>query len=203
MWKDMKKSQHVHTIILSNYNDNKVQAGNQDDPESLDKYLKAGNSSTIYLSADGNDYGINDVAALAHEIGHAWRINGGLDPEYDGSDDSFENKVYAYKHSQYAEYEALHIENIIRSEIGMDAREEYSNVGDFTINDVWTLESKLLDVSKNKMLDFSKLKKIKIKKNTTYDYSSNRQHYELLKKRTKPKTAFDVTRNTSSKDFPK
>lgn len=188
IWKDLKRSNHIHTIHSGSSDDNHIMAQNGD-------YLEGGNSSDIYLHPTENTAGFEHEAVVAHEMGHAWRIDRGLEPEREGANGSstIEDIIYQYKHKQYTEFEGTHIENIIRFELGLPHREEYGEVSDNHTGNTRTLFG-------NTMLDHSKTKLLMIGKDKNYDYNGS-NHYENLQKRTRTKKSFQLNKYTDAAKY--
>ncbi|MEL7124437.1 MAG: RHS repeat-associated core domain-containing protein [Bacteroidota bacterium] len=69
IWKDLKKSKHTHTIHSST-EDFKVS------PED-GNYPREGTGSDIYVNPNSNPEEMPQQVALAHEVGHAWRMGAG------------------------------------------------------------------------------------------------------------------------------
>ncbi|HMQ70783.1 MAG TPA: RHS repeat-associated core domain-containing protein, partial [Ignavibacteria bacterium] len=186
-WKDLKKSEHTHTIHSGDPDNFHVDSKNNE-------YLAEGNSSDIYLNPTENNANVPQEAAVAHEIGHAWRIDQGLEPEYHPGDFSNEGFVYTLKHKQYREFEATHFENIVRSELGLDLRETYGQLPDQNISNVH--QSGFL----KGRLDASKQINVLIGINRTYNYNQP-GHYQRLHQRKRSKDNFNLKKYTDVNEF--
>jgi RHS repeat-associated protein len=188
VWKDLKKSEHTHTIHGTTPDDFHVDAKNGE-------ILPEGNSSDIYLNPTENSIGAPQEAAVAHEIGHAWRIDQGLEPEYQPGDASPEGFVYTLKLKQYREFEATHFENVVRSELGLGLREAYGQVYDQNTNN--TFPSGIM----KGMLDISKQRRITIGRDRSYDYNAPINHYQGLRKRTRGRGSFNLKKYTDVNEY--
>ena len=96
-----------------------------------------GNSTLINnnfndTNIEGQEVG-NEVV-IAHEFGHSYRDNEGLNMEYDGDLQAKTLKgvqdvlLYKGRLQQASEAQASHIENMVREELGISPRKHYSNV---------------------------------------------------------------------------
>ena len=130
-------------------------------------------TNSINVNAFSNNSGFKQEIVFAHELGHAWRDMNGLDiseSPYEGT--SPEATVFKMKSDMRSEFEAVHIENIVRSEMGYELRDGYGEMTDNVAS----------NVSQFGFLDFKKGKPITVGKDSSYDYSSG-NHYEGLKGR--------------------
>lgn len=185
MWKDLKTSDNLHTIHTTTSDGLQVSTGEK---------TKEGVGSDIYLHPTENNVGIPHLAAIGHEMGHAWRGDKGLDPiPLDEKPGSALALVSSYKFSQYEEFEGTHIENIIRTELGLELREEYGEVED---NHMGNLKPATFGV---RFLDYSKTKLINITQDKSYDYDGSNNHYKNLITRTK--NNFNFNRYSNESDF--
>ncbi|MNU74916.1 RHS Repeat protein [compost metagenome] len=163
IYKDLKRTKDVYTITTG------------DKPE-YDEITR-----TIHINLKSDVKGVTLGNRIAHETGHAWRQLMGLDIARTASPyktGSIEDQVFQYKIKHSKEFEATHIENVVRSEMGEDLREGFGTLDDFTVN----------DAQKNPvgepLLVMKKALSLPIGKDSNYDYqNSSTNHYEKAKER--------------------
>lgn len=92
------------------------------------------------------------------------------------------------------EFEGLHIENVIRAELGEPIRDVYDVKTDFTVKDQDPN-------SENPRFDFNKkfMAQVIITKDGNYDYKEEANHYEELFKRKWDVKEIDVTKYDEDK----
>ena len=188
VWKDLKKSKHIHTIHSIDSDRMAVDAKDG-------KFLSTGNSSDIYLNPNRKDEDLPLVSSIAHEFGHSWRIDQGLEPELEPGNTSNAGFIYSLKHGQYREFEGTHFENVIRSELGMKLRETYGQKVDNHVGNV------IISGIMNGMLDLSKQRFITIGRDKSYNYQATSGHYQRLKQRTRGRGSFNLNKYTDVNEY--
>ncbi|AFC23397.1 RHS repeat-associated core domain-containing protein [Saprospira grandis] len=202
IWKDLKKSKHVHTIKDFNAN---PQGQNMVEVQD-NNYSEKGVATTIYLNPSSkiDDIGYEKTQRIAHELAHVWRADQGLEAESmkDGGDQLFFDSPlaagraalydsYTRKHKIIREYEALHIENIIRGEMGEKIRPKYGEMADMPSTAIETNES---FGKKKYVVGISQIRFLEVKAKNHYDYKTkNPDSYKLLRKRGFKKEDIPVT----------
>jgi len=186
-WRDLKKSDHTHTIHSTSPDDNHVETENG-------AISAEGNSSDIYVNPKENNIGVPQEVAIAHEVGHAWRLDQGLEPVSVGRKEgelvTVRGMVGAMKRSQYREFEATHFENVVRAELGLSLREQYGEISDNHTGNTMMIGGK-------PFLSFSKNKNVLVGKDKSYNYSGTK-HYKKLKSRDGSKKSFNLTKYTDA-----
>jgi hypothetical protein len=136
-WKALKKSDNVHTIHVNQKGaDGKVIDNKVNPKEGYSQ--KTGGGTNIYINTksttiEGKDLGTN-IIGIAHEEGHATRFDQGLVAEQTQQDILNDPKAFVKslieldKIRVTEEVEASKIENKVRSEVGLPARQKYSNI---------------------------------------------------------------------------
>ncbi|OYU93401.1 MAG: hypothetical protein CFE21_20720 [Bacteroidetes bacterium B1(2017)] len=125
---DLRESTEIHTISLV-YGKTETMTTEKADGSGTNIQLNLG----LFNRSEG---GGPKFLILAHEIGHAWRLDKNLNmalPQLGPKDTygpQFFSKFYiaASKNKLNEEIEASHIENIIRAEYGYHLRSVYSNI---------------------------------------------------------------------------
>lgn len=129
---------------------------------------------------------------IAHEVGHAWRDEMGLDIKKNDNPygmGSVEFLSFKSKKNILDEFEGLHFENIIRSELKLELREIYGTFSEFKASD-------RIEVSGKEYTDFSKANPVEIRKDKSYDYNNaESDHYENLKTRKHEASEIDINKN--------
>ena len=154
MWKSLKASTHTHFI----------KAGVGQDAvgsEPTEGYEGKATGSVVTLDPRSTIQGIPPEMVIAHEIGHSWRFDQGLeserssDPNLSPEDEKIAHDVHNIKRDIQKEYETSHIENIIRAEVeastGKDygVRKKYGDMPDFNASNTTTIFGiKRLDYTK-------------------------------------------------------
>jgi RHS repeat-associated protein len=148
-----------------------------------DAYL----DKVIYISCDNFDN--KNVIVFAHEFGHLWRDMKNLDIKTEDipfEEDTPEHFIFRSKMRLFEEGEALHIENIIRTELNIEHRESYNGLSDFTSKDIVEKFGKRRVEIKNRVI-------IDIYKEVSYDYKKD-HHYKDLKTRKHSSDEIDINK---------
>ncbi len=188
IYRDLKRSENVYTL-------------NKTDQLDGDKYDVE--TREIRINFKGNSQDIKTHLVIAHELGHTWRDMMDLDIKEEDSpycydspttEGTIEHQVFMIKKSFSMEFEGLHIENVIRAELGEPLRDIYDVKTDFTVKDQDPN-------SENPRFDFNKkiLAQVIITKDGNYDYKEEANHYEELFKRKWDVKEIDVTKYDEDK----
>jgi len=183
MYRDLKKSKDVYT-----YGKTDEFGGDNYDPE----------TKTVAVNFKGNPQGFDLTTVIAHETGHAFRDLKKLDPlksQNPYSEDSPESFAYNKNVELYYEYEALNIENIVRSELGLELREEYGEKSSFNSENT-------IEILGKERIDLSAKVPIIIKKDSSYDYNNTKQdHIKNILNRSKRPKDIKVKGDQNQKDY--
>lgn len=200
MWRDLKRSENIHTIHASTVVDGRE---NRVDLNLIDNASSEGSGSNIYLHPTTNSKNFKQQIVYGHELSHAWRLDQGLEGDFSGevSDQfSFDTELkavsaasersYVLKRQIIREYEATHIENIIRAELGKDFgfRKVYGKMKDFpaigSISYQAGAKGRFYSSPDKYSINFTKTKIRSVKSKTNYNYwDRTKNHYKLLKER--------------------
>ena len=101
------------------------------------------------------------------------------------------------KKSFSMEFEGLHIENIVRSEMGYELRKEYGEKSDLVASDR-TPKNKL----GNEFADLSKVVQVPIGQDSNYNYEDKSlKHYKKMKERVHTSSEIDINKHEDPKKF--
>jgi len=188
MYRDMRRSEQVFYYGITKDKDD-----DHYDPE----------FNIIKINFSGNTKGFDLAIVIAHETGHAWRRLMGLDILYQDSPytpGSPEDIAFKSKTKLYSEYEALHIENIVRAELGKELREKYGEMNDITTKD-FKLDEGIFGTGLYK-LDYKKVIKMPILIDSDYDYhDKTKNHYEYLFERKHEESEINVEQNENPENL--
>jgi hypothetical protein len=183
MYNDLKKSKDIYTYDKTDELD-----GDFYDPE----------SKTVFVNFNGNSGNFDISATIAHETGHGWRDLMGLDikkKDSPYSNGTAENTVFSKKVELSIEFEGLHIENVVRSELDLELRLEYGEKTDYDA------DNKIILLGKEK-LDLSKKQTVMVGKDSNYDYSDkNANHYNKLLDRKHQASEINVNKYEDPKKY--
>lgn len=183
MYRELKKSKDIYTYDITDECN-----GDYYDPE----------KKTVYVNLNGNDLGISVDLVIAHETAHEWRDKNGLDikkSETPFIPNSVEDFVFAKKSEFSTEFEATHIENVIRAEMGVELREEYGEKSDFNARN----KIKIMD---KEYADFSKTQPVMVGKDSNYNYQNKEQdHFEIMKDRKHTSSEINVHQYEDPKKY--
>lgn len=121
MFRQLDNSSDVHTIYATKGSGGFTEATGEGKNTSI--YIgTGGNAATGDLQPGVKDVSTNTMAIIAHEIGHAWRFQVGLDattskPHFDAFNPNIAEISMYNQVNEAHERGASHIENIVRSEL--------------------------------------------------------------------------------------
>ncbi len=162
--KDLKKSDKIYTFS---------QGYGDEASTTIEKADGTGTDIKINYAEESED-GSPAVFGVAHEIGHAWRIDQGkvlkFKPDFSSEEGMKKTYDQASQRRLTEEIEASHIENIVRGEFKYPLRKEYTNIPQY-IRDPISKSTNIIQIPSTKV----------IKENYDYNRTDYKQKYKELK----------------------